>query len=327
MEQNQADSQFSKFNEHHIVVVIPCYQVADRIGSVIDTIPNYIRSIIAVNDFSTDETGNMLDTLAGTEPRLRVIQHTSNQGVGAATISGYTKALELGADVVIKMDGDGQMDPSHFPSLITPILSGEADYTKGNRFHNWRFASSMPFIRKFGNLGLSLLIKVASGYWSIFDPTNGFTAISSQTFREINHGALKKRYLFETSMLIELYDLPAVIHQFPMDAVYDDAPSSLSILDSLFRFPPYLVKSFIRRFVRKYIFQDFGAVTIFVFGGIFSLLFGVIFGTYHWLQSIVSGAPATAGTVLISAVPTILGFQLLLQALVLDIQNDPGGSR
>jgi dolichol-phosphate mannosyltransferase len=307
----------------HIAVVIPAYRVEDYVAEVIAQIPPIVQTIIAVDDKSPDGTGRLLDDLAHANDRLVIIHHERNAGVGAATKSGYVEAIRRGADIVVKLDGDGQMSPEYVDSLVAPILSREAEYTKGNRFQDWSYLQTMPVGRKIGNLGLSFLIKLASGYWNVFDPTNGFTAVSVKTLRKMNFAKLEDRYLFESSMLVELYRFVVPIKQVPMPAIYRGETSSLSIWKSLVEFPLYLIPAMARRFVNRYIWQDFTAVSVFVIVGLLSILFGVTFGGYHWLRSLVTMQPATAGTVMLSAVPVILGFQLLLQAIVLDIENVP----
>lgn len=307
----------------HVIVVIPAFRVEQHVSTVIAGVPPIVREIIAVEDCSPDATGQLLDRLASSNPRLVVVHHEANAGVGGATKTGYREALRRSPDVVVKLDGDGQMDPGYIERLVAPILAGQAEYTKGNRFHDWSFLRSMPLHRRIGNLGLSFLIKIASGYWNVFDPTNGFTAISSDTLRRLHFDRLAQRYLFESSMLVELYTLSARIKQVPMPAIYDGAISSLSITRSLIEFPSYLLRATVRRFVHRYIWQDFTAVSIFVILGLLSMGFGTIFGVYHWIKSIQTMQPATAGTVMLSAMPVILGFQLLLEAIVLDIQNAP----
>lgn len=307
----------------HIAVVIPAFCVAKQIAEVIARVPAIVGTIVAVQDCSPDSTREVLDRLASSDPRLVIVHHDKNMGVGGATKTGYREALRRGADVVVKIDGDGQMDPQHVGRLVAPILAGHAEYTKGNRFHEWHYLEGMPLHRRIGNLGLSFLIKVASGYWTVFDPTNGFTAISAETLRRLDFDRLENRYRFESSMLVELYRLNARIKQFPMPAVYGDQTSSLSAWKSLVEFPPYLLRAMIRRFVHRYIWQDFTAVSVFVITGLMGLAFGASFGAYHWIKSSLTGHPATTGTVMLSALPIILGFQLLLEAVVLDIQNVP----
>lgn len=307
----------------HIAVVIPAFRVESYIASVVSSVPASNRTIVAVDDGSPDNTGRMLDQLALQDQRLVILHHGENQGVGGATKSGYLEALQRGADVVVKLDGDGQMDADKIEALVAPILSGRADYSKGNRFRDRNFLRAMPLARRIGNLGLSFLIKMASGYWNVFDPTNGFTAISASTLGRLDFNRLEQGYLFETSMLVELYKLGARVEQVPMPAIYNGAPSALSLVRSLAEFPAYLIRALIGRFMERYIWQDFTAVSVFVILGLLSVAFGASFGVIHWTQSILTGQPATAGTVMVSAVPVILGFQLLLQAIVLDIENVP----
>ncbi len=307
----------------HIVVVIPAYCVEKHIESVIGQIPPYVQTIIAVDDCSPDNTGALLDRLARSNERLIVIHHEKNQGVGGATKSGYHMALEKNADIVVKLDGDGQMDSTYIEELVQPVASGQVGYTKGNRFQDWGYVQKMPLMRKMGNLGLSFLIKLASGYWNLFDPTNGFTAISAQTLQLLDFERLKPRYLFESSMLANLYLHNVPVMQVAMPAIYRDERSSLNLFKSLVEFPLYLLSMMVRRFMHCYVWQNFTAVSLFVALGLFSMGFGVVFGSYHWIQSIRFGLPATAGTVMLSALPTIMGFQLLLEAIVLDIGNVP----
>jgi dolichol-phosphate mannosyltransferase len=307
----------------HVAVVIPAYRVEEHIADVIDRVPSCVGSIIVVEDKSPDSTGPLLDELVRIDARLIVIHHEHNCGVGGATKSGYSEALKRGADIVVKLDGDGQMRPDYIESLVSLIVAGDCDYAKGNRFQDWSYLRSMPFTRKVGNLGLSFMIKLASGYWNVFDPTNGFTAVSAKVLRQLDFGRLEDRFLFESSMLVELYRLNVRIKQIPMPAVYNGETSSLSVWRSLIEFPLYLLGALIRRFIHRYIWQDFTAVSLFVIVGVLSILFGVIFGGYQWIRSLETLQPATAGTVMLSAMPVILGFQLLLQAVVLDIENVP----
>ncbi len=309
--------------DFHIAVVIPAYRVEGFITEVIGQVPPLVRTIIAVDDNSPDGTGKLLDQMARSDRRLIVIHHDANRGVGGATKSGYLEALQRGADIVVKLDGDGQMKTEYIENLVAPIMAGQAEYAKGNRFQDWSYLQTMPLGRKIGNLGLSFLIKLASGYWNVFDPTNGFTAVSAKTLQQLNFERLEDRFLFESSMLVELYRLIVRIKQVPMAAVYNGETSSLSIWRSLIEFPLFLIPAMIRRFVHRYIWQDFTAVSVFVIIGVLSTLFGVTFGSYHWIRSLVTLQTATAGTVMLSAVPVILGFQLLLQAIVLDIENVP----
>lgn len=265
----------------------------------------------------------MLSELASANSKIVVVEHETNQGVGGAMISGYKKSLEIGADITIKMDGDGQMDSTYIPRLIQPIVEGEADFVKGNRFRDLKSLGSMPIVRRFGNLGLSFLIKAASGYWNIFDPTNGFTAIRNETLSTVNFKKLHKRYYFETSMIIELYFCNAVIQDIPMKARYGNEVSGLSSAKTLFEFPPKLLFAFLRRIALKYFLFDFNIGSIYFLTGLPLFLYGFFFGVLKFEEYASRGIGAPTGTVILPTLLIILGFQLLLSGLTYDVNNYP----
>ena len=237
--------------------------------------------------------------------------------------TGYQEALRLGADIVVKMDGDDQMDPVYLPALISPLERGTADYTKGNRWHDTHLLMTMPFVRRVGNLGLSFLTKAASGYWKVFDPCNGYTAIHAAALRQIPLTRLASDYFFESSLLVELNLVRAVVHDIPMPARYGDEQSSLRIGRTLLRFPAALARALLWRLWRRYFLDDFKAASAFLVMGVSLVLWGMSFGGYSWLSSSIRGVPSTAGTVMLSAMPLLMGFQLLLQVAVLDIADEP----
>ncbi len=306
-----------------ITVVIPCYNVANHIKDVIGNIPDSISYIIAVNDCSKDDTESILLKLANENKKIIYIRHEVNQGVGAAMISGYKRSMELNADITIKMDGDGQMDAAYIPALVKPLVSDKADFVKGNRFRDLKALQAMPFSRRIGNLGLSFIIKAASGYWNVFDPTNGFTAIKNETLKSMNFNKIHKRYYFETSMLIELYYTNAVVNDIPMKAKYGDEVSGLSRTKTLFQFPPKLFIAFIRRIILKYFLFDFNIASIYTIFGLPLFSFGLYYGITNFLRYSRSHIGAPTGTVVIPTLLIILGFQLLLSAVSYDITNYP----
>jgi len=306
-----------------ISVVIPSYNVSKHIEEVINGLPPEISFIIVVDDCSTDATQSVLKQLAVLNSKIHIVLHDSNQGVGGAMISGYRKSLELGADISIKMDGDGQMDPTNIPKLIQPIIEGNADFSKGNRFRDFKALYSMPIVRRFGNLGLSFLIKAASGYWNIFDPTNGFTAIKKEVLEEINFDKLHKRYYFETSMIAELYFCDAIIFDVPMKALYGEEVSGLSSAKTLFEFPPKLFITFMRRILLKYFLFDFSVGSLYLITGIPIFSSGFIYGLLKYETYYKLGIGAPVGTVILPTLLIILGFQLLLAGLAFDINNYP----
>lgn len=304
-------------------VVIPCYNVSMHIENVVHSIPSHINWIITVNDCSTDNTESIIRALAKNNSKIICLSHNQNQGVGGAMITGYQKAIELTSDIIIKMDGDEQMDQAYIEPLIQPIINGTADFTKGNRFKDLNALRKMPVIRRIGNLGLSFLIKAASGYWNIFDPANGYTAIKSDTLKNINFHKIHKRYFFESSMLIELYYTNAVLQDVPMKAKYGNEVSGLSVTRTLFEFPPKLFISFCKRILLKYFLFEFNIASVYIFFGFPLFLGGMIFGIINFIKYTRENIPAPTGTVVIPTLLITLGFQLLLSAANFDINNYP----
>lgn len=306
-----------------ISIIIPCYNVANHIEEVILNIPSNISWIITVNDFSNDETETILLRLKQSNNRIIYIKHVANLGVGGALLSGFEKSIELKSEITIKMDGDGQMDASHIPSLIKPIIEDKADFVKGNRFRDFKALKAMPLSRRIGNLGLSFMIKAASGYWNIFDPTNGFFAIRIETLMNLDFKKIHKRYFFETSMLIELYYANAVVQDIPIKAKYGNEVSGLSRLKTLFEFPPKLFIALLRRIILKYFLFDFNIASIYILFGIPIFTSGFVYGLGNYIRYVNLHAAAPTGTVVIPTLLIILGFQLLLSAVSFDVSNYP----
>jgi dolichol-phosphate mannosyltransferase len=317
---NSTDAR-NKLTGGNIAVVTPAYKCASQIGSVLSSIPRFINYIIVVDDASPDHVETEVSNIK--DKRITYIRHQQNAGVGGAMLTGYKKAIELGAEIIVKVDGDGQMDVDLIPLLVRPLLEGRADYAKGNRFFYQHTLYQMPRLRLIGNIGLTFLTKLASGYWNIFDPTNGFTAIHKDAFLLLNQNNIHRRYFFESSLLIELNRIRAVVIDIPMPAKYGNEKSSLSLLQAILEFPINLFKGLTRRILWQYFLYDFTVVSLFLVLGTLLTTLGGLWGIYHWYISIKYSLVATTGTVMLSVLPIILGFQLLLQALVLDIQNVP----
>jgi dolichol-phosphate mannosyltransferase len=306
-----------------VAVVIPAYRAATHIADVLAGIPSLVAWIVVVDDCSPDETASVVQESARRDPRIRLLRHEENQGVGGAVLTGYAEAHRLGAEIVVKMDSDGQMDPRYLPALIEPIVRGEADYAKGNRYLHARQLRSMPLVRRVGNLGLSFLTKAASGYWNMFDPTNGYTAIHTSVIPLINRENIARRYFFESSMLLELSLLRAVVCDVYIPAKYGDETSRLSEFSTLMEFPGRLLRGFMRRLWVQYFVRDFGIASVFTVSGTLLLAFGLLFGAWHWFEAIRTMVPTATGTVMLAVLPIILGIQFLLQAVVADVQNVP----
>lgn len=304
-----------------ITVVIPAYQVENEIVAVINAIPDFVTSIIIIDDASPIPVRKAISHL--TDPRICLIRHEKNQGVGGAMITGYYKAIEIGAGIIVKVDGDGQMNAKYIPRLVQPLIDNEADYCKGNRFVHAKELSSMPFWRRLGNITHSYLCKLSSGYWHIFDPTNGYTAIRGSTFQALDLNHLSSGYFFETSLLIALRLQNAVVKDVAIPAIYGDEVSSLSHIKTLITFPIYLAMGFFRRILFQYFLLNFNATSIKILLSIPFLIFGVIWGTYHRVQSINTDIPVATGIGLIAIIPLMIGLLLLLMALIEDIRSVP----
>jgi dolichol-phosphate mannosyltransferase len=311
------------FQDYAIAVVIPAYRVEKHIEDVLDDVPEYIRHIIVVNDASTDGTRQRVEAVMRRDARIFLVNHERNQGVGGAMISGFKKAMDLQTQIVVKMDGDGQMSPAYLPELLTPLIMGQADYTKGNRFRDLPALRKMPFIRRFGNVGLSFFSKAATGYWNCFDPTNGYLAIRTEVLAQLPLEQIHKTYFFETSMLAQLYLLGAYILEIPMPSRYAGERSNLSIVKVLMEFPPKLVQIFVRRLMIKYFVFDFSIISVYIMTSIPMILFGLIFGITKWIKYGQLGIPAPTGTVMLPVLSLMLGVQILLAAIGIDLQSVP----
>ncbi|KOP54958.1 glycosyltransferase family 2 protein [Pseudomonas tremae] len=309
-------------NHSVIAVVIPCYKVKSHILGVISGIGPEVDKIYVVDDCCPDQSGAFVEQECS-DPRVKVIKCPVNQGVGGAVMTGYAAAIADEVDVIVKVDGDGQMDPLLIPDFVLPILNGQADYTKGNRFFDLEEIRQMPKIRLFGNAALSFLTKLSSGYWDLFDPTNGFTAIHADIAKHLPVKKISKRYFFETDILFRLNTLRAVAIDIPMDAKYEDEVSNLKISKIIGEFFVKHMRNMGKRIFYNYYLRDMSLASIELPLGLVMLLTGTAFGMTHWIQSLQSGVATSAGTVMLSALPIILGTQFILAFIGSDIQSVP----
>lgn len=307
---------------HGIAAVIPAYRVARHILDVIAAIGPECERIYVIDDACPEATGQLVERECG-DPRVRVIRNSSNQGVGGAVMAGYRQAIADGMRVIVKIDGDGQMDPLLLPVLIHPILRGDADYTKGNRFFDLRHIRRMPLLRRFGNLGLSFISKASTGYWDIFDPTNGYTAIHADVASLLPLENISPRYFFETDMLFRLNTLRAVVIDVPMHARYGDEVSGLKASRVFIEFLLKHTRNLGKRILYNYYLRDLSIASLELIAGVGLLLFGLLFGGWHWYLSASTGVSASIGTVMIPTLSVLLGIQLMLAFLGYDIASVP----
>ena len=309
--------------EAHVAAVIPAYNVARELGDVLRRMPAVFRTIIVVDDASRDDTAAAAERYAQLDSRILVIHHEKNRGVGGAMVTGFRKALEAGADIVVKIDGDGQMPLWLVPDLIAPLIDGSADYTKGNRFRDFTALRAMPPVRRIGNVAMSFLAKAATGYWQCFDPTNGFIAIRADVLSQLPLHKIDTSYFFETSMLSHLYVLGAVVKEVPIPARYAGETSSLSITRVLRQFPTRLLASLIRRIALKNFVYDFNLESFHILCGAPLLFIGIVYGGYNWWWYASHNLAAPTGTVVLSSLLVTVGIQLLINAVNLDLQAMP----
>ncbi len=308
-----------------IDVIIPAYRVRSHVLQVVqETLAlEFVRTVIVIDDACPEQSGNAVADAFGEHARVTVLTHERNLGVGGAVLSGYEHAFRHGADIAVKVDGDGQMPPAQIASLVRPILQKSADYAKGNRFYSPKHLSAMPRTRLFGNAMLSLVNKFSSGYWSIIDPTNGFTALSRTAYRQLDTATLEQRYFFESDMLYQLGIANAVVRDVPMPAVYNGEPSSMNISRVALEFPPKYIRRFLKRLMFRYFLREFNIASLEILLGIPSFLAGLGFGIWQWVVHADRDQTTPAGTAMIVGLLILMGFQMILSAINYDVIHEP----
>ena len=306
-----------------IAVVIPCYKVSQSLKSVLNDIGSEVTSIYCVDDNCPEESWKVAESIANKDSRIRIIRRKRNGGVGAAVISGYKAALEDNAEIIVKIDGDGQMAPQLIPNFIKPIYENRADFIKGNRFYDLKSVSGMPFVRIIGNSMLSFINKLSSGYWNLFDPNNGFTAIHAKVLKLIPMEKLNKRFFLEADMLFRLSTIRAVVKDIPMDSVYGDEKSNLSILNIFLTFPYLYFNRIGKRIFYNYFLRNFNIASLYLILGLFLFFFGIWYGIDSWVELSGKNEIASPGTVMLSAMPIIVGNTYLVGFLAYDMQDIP----
>ena len=213
-----------------IAVAIPYYNAANQIEKVIAGLPDFIDTIVIINDNSSEPLPlEVIKKKCDAETQLVFLENEINLGVGGATKKGFQYAIDHSFDIVIKVDADNQMDTSYLEKMLKPIIGGKVKMTKGNRFRDTKSLKNMPIVRRIGNLALSFLTKAATGYWNNFDPTNGFIAVKVSVLKKIDFSNLSNRYFFETSLIAELYFTGAKIKDIAMPAIYGDEKSNMKV--------------------------------------------------------------------------------------------------
>lgn len=306
-----------------VAVVVPAYKEEALIGATIRSMPPLVDHVVVVDDCSPDATAER--ARAAADDRTEVLSLPQNLGVGGAVLAGHRRALELGADVSVVMAGDGQMDPEHLPQLLDPIASGQVQFTKANRFYGRGSFAGMPRTRVIGNIALSFFTKAASGYWNLFDPQNGYTAIHREALERVPFDLIAPRYDFENDLLIQLNILRVPARDVPVPAKYGDEVSGMNLATVGPRIAGRLFRGFWTRIWWKYVLQSFSPVALLLFAGLALTSFGLLVGL--WVLWHTLGPPiASAGSVILCVGPLLSGIHMLLFAMLLDIQDSTNAS-
>ncbi len=309
------------YKDKRVAVVVPAYNEELLIAKVIGTMPIFVDHIVVVDDGSRDGTARAAEQVG--DDRLNLVVHERNTGVGGAVVTGHKTALALGADVICIMSGDAQCDPAYLESLVSPVVEGTCDMAKGNRFYSMDSFRSMPSFRILGNVFMSFLVKFATGYWRIVDPLFGYLAVNRTALERIPLDRISKGYSLENDTLINLNIIGATVMDVPIPALYGDEVSKIKLYRDIPSVTWFLFKGFWRRIFWKYVLWSFSPIALFLVAGIALSAWGALFGLFVVINTL--GPPvASTGTVLLSVGPLLLGLQLILFALVLDIQE---GSR
>lgn len=303
-----------------VAVVVPAHNEEALIGNTVSTVPDFVDHVVVVDDASTDATA--AKARAAGDDRLEVITHERNQGVGGAILTGHRRAIEIGADVAVVMAGDAQMDPDHLPALLDPIAADGYDFAKADRFFDFGSYQGMPRMRVIGNVVVGFLAKAATGYWHLFDPLNGYTAVRTAALRRLPLDRIRRDYSFECDLLVYLNIIHAKGKDIPVPAVYGEERSGIRLFRAGRKLLWALFRGFWRRMMWKYVLWSFSPVAIFLFSGLALCLWGIGFGIGITIATM--GPPvASAATVLMSVGPLLVGINLVIVAWVLDVLESP----
>ena len=305
-----------------IIAVMPCYKSSEIAPLIAKDVIKFVDKLICVDDFCPDSTGEKVRNFVRSD-KVDFIFHDFNKGIGGAMKSGYSYALKFEPEIIIKIDSDGQMDPYLIPKLIEPIIKGSYELTKGNRFTNPKSIRKMPLIRLIGNVGLGFITKLSTGYWELFDPTNGFIALRSEVLNEISLEKVDNGYFFETDLLFRCSLSNILISEIAMEAVYANEKSNLNPLKEFFRFFYKHINIFFKRLTYQYFLLDFnpGSLSLclgFILG-VFSLFIGIRSFTYYRSLSL----ETPLGIQILFLATSLICNQLIISFIYYDVSQKP----
>jgi len=308
------------YRDHTIGVVVPAYNEEVLIRRVIETMPDFVDKIIVVDDCSNDATPERVQEYVSRNPeRVLLIRHQKNQGVGGAIATGYKWCRDNGIDIAVVMAGDAQMDPADLPALLDPVVADEVDYAKGNRLFTGDAWKIIPKVRYLGNSMLSLLTKIASGYWHVADSQCGYTAINRRALQTIDWDKMYKRYGQPNDLLVRLNVYNFRVRDVPVRPVYGiGEKSGVKPLQMIPKLTWLLFKLFLWRMVQKYVIRDFHPLLFFYTMGMVLCPVGLVFGLYLFIKRLIIG-PVAGTSALFAAFLLIMGLQSLFFAMWFDM--------
>ena len=310
-------------NTHKIGCLIPCYRGGSITLSLIERVLNFTDYVVVIDDACPNQTGRRVEKKFTRNDQVKVLFNSHNQGVGKSSQDGIRFLLENNCTIIIKIDADGQMDPNLIPRLIQPIVEGKAEAVKGNRFTCIDDFLSMPKIRIIGNLGLSFLNKISTGYWELFDPTNGFIAFKSSALKRVRIEKTDNRYFFESDLLFQSSLAQVTFAQISMSSVYGNEISSLRPMREIRRFACKHLVNFFKRLIYQYFVLDFNAGSLELLGGSLGFIVTTIFSLKLFISGILYNKYATSGETGLFAVLSIMTIQMLIAFLYYDATQQP----
>lgn len=310
------------YRKLRVAVVVPAYNEEKLIEKTVTTVPDFVDLVIAVNDASKDNTLGVLRKLKKSVKRLHVIDNQKNGGVGFSIKAGLKHAQEQDMDLVAIMAGDAQMDPAYLNQMIDDLIERDLDFIKANRFMHIDALKHMPTYRRVGNIVVTILTKFATGYYSIFDTQNGYVVYTKKSIENLPFNLLSNRYDYENTVLVGLSIADARIGDFPVPAIYGDEKSTINLLPTVLNTIHSLHKGFWRRIYYKYIIYNFHPVALFLISGLALLVFGMLVSGYLLFDKFVYNMTPTSGSVMLAVLPIIVGFQMLMSALIMDVNGE-----
>lgn len=313
------------YKNFRVAIVVPCYNEEKLVTKTLTTIPDFVDKIIAVNDGSKDNTLKILKEEAKKNKKIEIINNEKNSGLGKSMLNAFEKLEPVNIDFIGVMAGDAQMDPEHLPKLLDTLIDFEVDVAKANRFSQNQSLESMPLYRKIGNIIVSILTKFSTGYYSIFDSQNGYVVYRKKVIDAMPKNIIGHRYEYENTVLVALSIVGAKIKDVPIPAVYGEEKSTINLLGTTLRTIKALNKGFWQRIYYKYVLYSFHPIALFLFGGLISVIFGLFWFIVILYEKILSDQTPSTATVMLTVLPIIMGLQLLLTAIILDVNEEKSG--